>query len=186
MAHRHGLPLPAYHRAADLRIADAKLDEALSAFREQWWDARQWGRRFTGVLPPLNGADAETARAKVHAHLWKAWGWRPWEQSKLLACATYEAIEAAHAEWQCGREKGPARSKRLRSMLRERDGDNCWVCGHELGHDCTIEHKQALANGGTWAFENLALAHRECNRALGRLPLKAKEAARNAIHARVR
>lgn len=58
--------------------------------------------------------------------------------------------------------------------LRERDGDNCWLCGNKMrfggipniGKAATVEHLQPLSKGGTWAMENLALCHLGCNRHL--------------------
>jgi len=43
--------------------------------------------------------------------------------------------------------------------VRERDGDNCWRCGHPMvfdgkhpnkGRAATVEHVLALSKGGTW------------------------------------
>ena len=65
--------------------------------------------------------------------------------------------------------------KLRRDQVRERDGDDCWRCGHPMrfgglpncGRAATIEHLVPLANGGTWALENLVLCHKGCNKHLG-------------------
>ncbi len=67
--------------------------------------------------------------------------------------------------------------------LRQRDGDICWRCGHPMRFDgepncgkaATIEHLQALSEGGSWALENLRLCHPGCNRHLGVHPPEHKE-----------
>jgi hypothetical protein len=67
-------------------------------------------------------------------------------------------------------------TKSKRSHLRERDGDNCFLCGNimvfgrtfEDGHpqdDCaTLEHLHPVRAGGSNETENLALVHWRCNR----------------------
>ena len=41
---------------------------------------------------------------------------------------------------------------------------HCCICGNELDHsDITLEHLTPLSRGGTYAWENLSLAHRRCN-----------------------
>ena len=61
------------------------------------------------------------------------------------------------------------------AKVRERDGDNCWQCGHPMvfdgphpnkGRAATIEHVLPLAKGGTSALDNLRLCHVGCNRHL--------------------
>jgi len=70
--------------------------------------------------------------------------------------------------------KSQRRKERAR-RVRERDGDNCWRCGHPMvfdgprpneGRAATVEHVVPLAKGGTWAIENLRLCHVGCNRHL--------------------
>ena len=59
--------------------------------------------------------------------------------------------------------------------MRARDGDNCWRCHKPMrfgapfnvGKAATVEHLLALANGGTWALDNLRLCHQGCNKFLG-------------------
>jgi 5-methylcytosine-specific restriction endonuclease McrA len=60
------------------------------------------------------------------------------------------------------------------TALRERDGDNCWLCGHKMrfggipniGKAATVEHLQPLSKGGNWKMDNLALCHLGCNKHL--------------------
>ena len=41
----------------------------------------------------------------------------------------------------------------------------CWVCGeHVTPQAATLEHIQALSDGGNSHAENLAISHDECNR----------------------
>lgn len=74
---------------------------------------------------------------------------------------------------------GPA----LRSRLRDRDGDLCWLC-HEpmvfvdrpgpsgqIRRMATIDHVIPVSAGGTNAQSNLRLAHRECNGRRGSTPV---------------
>lgn len=63
---------------------------------------------------------------------------------------------------------------RLIARVIVRDGDVCWYCDTPLLDDMTIEHRQARTNGGDDDFDNVALAHRRCNRIAGSLPLSEK------------
>lgn len=55
--------------------------------------------------------------------------------------------------------------------LIERDGWDCWVCGHPMDPDAkpnaderaSIDHVVRECDGGTYALENLRLSHRICN-----------------------
>jgi hypothetical protein len=133
----------------------------------------------------MNSAEADAARADVHDHYWRG-GFTGHLDARDFSRRCIAAIQSAHVAWWAqnpgarkgnGKPKGDKRAA-LRAMIAERDGDDCWVCGRELGEDRTIEHVEAVANGGTWAFANLRLAHRHCNHTLGALPVAAKEAAR--------
>jgi 5-methylcytosine-specific restriction endonuclease McrA len=77
----------------------------------------------------------------------------------------------------------PRHKQRLRATLRARDGDLCCYCRQELDfasylnhcpgtkqplNGATLEHVVPFALGGTWDPENLKLACRGCNQALGR------------------
>jgi 5-methylcytosine-specific restriction endonuclease McrA len=50
------------------------------------------------------------------------------------------------------------------NLIRQRDGDNCGICGLPvlLGQDC-LDHILPKCRGGTEAVENLRLAHITCN-----------------------
>lgn len=62
--------------------------------------------------------------------------------------------------------------------LRERDGDNCWLCGGKLAFNAapnskkapTKEHLEAKSLGGSDARNNLVLCHPGCNKHLGNRP----------------
>ena len=68
-------------------------------------------------------------------------------------------------------------------LVRQRDGDICWRCGHGMDFteprkgrkSATIEHVMPLSLGGTWALENLVLCHVGCNRHLGANPPEQKQ-----------
>jgi 5-methylcytosine-specific restriction endonuclease McrA len=48
--------------------------------------------------------------------------------------------------------------------LAERDGWTCHYCGGEVTReDWSIDHLLALSQGGTHTWDNVALAHRDCN-----------------------
>ncbi|HEU4499642.1 MAG TPA: HNH endonuclease signature motif containing protein, partial [Sphingomicrobium sp.] len=72
--------------------------------------------------------------------------------------------------------------KAARDAVRQRDGDNCWQCHRPMrfgppfnvGKAATIEHRLALAHGGTWDLDNLVLCHLGCNRHLGANPPEQK------------
>ena len=67
-------------------------------------------------------------------------------------------------------------SKRRRfctQVLRERDGDLCWLCKKEMDFDPThrsyplaysIDHVLRVKDGGRMNLDNLRLAHQRCNR----------------------
>lgn len=155
--------------------------ELLSQFTSQFARDRHFGYRLDlcgGKFPPLTTRQAQVICSLAHERYWQArLCTGSLERSKECLRAVAMATEAAALEYRASKEK-PSKIERIRQFLLDRDGSDCWVCGHELGDNMTIEHKVARANGGTWAFGNLALAHIECNRALARLPLAAKEAVR--------
>lgn len=63
------------------------------------------------------------------------------------------------------------RRRALREFLRQRDGDDCWVCGLPLDWEGdrlgplagTLDHIHPVRDGGTCTRTNLRLAHRVCN-----------------------
>ena len=60
-------------------------------------------------------------------------------------------------------------AKMVRAMLRERDGERCWVCGKQTyegdngPEQATVDHVLERAFGGLDELDNLKLAHRSCN-----------------------
>ena len=68
----------------------------------------------------------------------------------------------------------PTAAKRsvLSRTIRERDGDDCFYCGKEVGDDHeSIEHLLSLNHGGNNHVSNLVLAHLDCNLLVGHLPI---------------
>lgn len=71
---------------------------------------------------------------------------------------------------------GSRSAAELRAMVRDRDGDNCWLCGKPIDFTRragtfmgpSLEHAVPRAAGGTNALPNLRLAHAfPCNHAKG-------------------
>ena len=67
------------------------------------------------------------------------------------------------------------RIKMYRTVARQLHGVvPCWVCGqHVTPEAATLEHIQALCDGGNSHAENLAISHEVCNgqrHAAGRVP----------------
>jgi 5-methylcytosine-specific restriction endonuclease McrA len=66
--------------------------------------------------------------------------------------------------------------------LRERDGDQCWLCGKHIDFKATpnsskawsVEHLIAKSADGPNVLDNLVLCHPPCNRILANRPLKDK------------
>lgn len=59
--------------------------------------------------------------------------------------------------------------------LRKRDGDACFFCHLQVAvEDESAEHLVSITHGGPDHIANMALAHRECNRAAGHLSLMEK------------
>lgn len=81
--------------------------------------------------------------------------------------------------WWHARQK----QKALLALVRGRDGDLCWFCGHRMrfgppynvGKAATIEHLLAKSLGGKSDAHNLRLCHVGCNRHLGVHPPEQKE-----------
>ncbi len=73
---------------------------------------------------------------------------------------------------------GHIRIKIYRTVARQLHGVvPCWVCGeHVTPEAATLEHIQALSEGGNSHAENLAISHEVCNgqrHAAGRVPSSA-------------
>lgn len=64
--------------------------------------------------------------------------------------------------------------KKEKAQLIERDGTDCFYCGKPLGEDITVEHLIALSCGGKNSLSNMVLAHEQCNRMVGNLPITEK------------
>lgn len=61
---------------------------------------------------------------------------------------------------------------KLKMVLLERDGPNCFFCGVlMLDGDITVEHLVGRGKGGPDHQDNLALAHDGCNQFADNLPL---------------
>jgi hypothetical protein len=93
-------------------------------------------------------------------------------------------LERAAAELRQQRDPEGTKSRNraaIKSRLLTRDGADCWFCGKPLGEDISIEHLTPLALQGSWADENLALAHRSCNKAAGHLTRFEKEQLRDRM-----
>lgn len=72
-----------------------------------------------------------------------------------------------------GYGKNRPRSKEKRRQMikiRERDGDNCWICDNPIDFDLprdhdeagTLDHVVPFSRGGSNLLENLRIAHRIC------------------------
>lgn len=53
--------------------------------------------------------------------------------------------------------------------LFKRDGNLCFFCQKELGHDFTREHLVSITHGGPDNTYNMVLAHSQCNNDVGHL-----------------
>ena len=68
------------------------------------------------------------------------------------------------------------RTKKFIARIRERDGDNCWLCGERVGKNTrgqrrgTLDHVVPKKFDGPNSISNLRLAHKECNEARGHQP----------------
>jgi len=54
--------------------------------------------------------------------------------------------------------------RRLRCVVRERDGGACRYCGEDTTEDWCCDHVHPLKKGGRSILDNLAVSCRECNR----------------------
>lgn len=59
--------------------------------------------------------------------------------------------------------------KEIIEFVSRRDGYFCYICDKPFRSpkDVTIDHFWPLAHGGTWALDNLKLAHQPCNNLKG-------------------
>ena len=150
------------------------LNDAVVNFGTSYAHERSWGYKPAfmrlPVIPPLEYPETKELSERVSARYYRGLI----DREEARACNA--AIMAAWEMTRPGKNRGAS----LRAFLRERDGDDCWLCHEPMGDDCTIEHKRAKAMGGTSNIANLALAHRECNRVVGHAGLAVKEAIRLA------
>jgi len=158
---------------APLPISTFALEGTDGEWRYQDRQAQRFGL-VSPALPPMHPLDAQTRLKQAYDASWEPFGPSSDEYRREV-----QAIHAAVAAYQAMRGRKGTKAE-LRNLLLERDGGNCWLCEHPLENDCTLEHKTPLSRGGTWAFNNLALAHRACNGLLGDAPLHVKKAARQA------
>lgn len=159
------------HDRAWGQMSETEQGDAMSAWRWNDGQSRRFGLRSAAALPPMRGDEAQIAKEATRELYWRG------ILSRDEVNIEIAAIDAANAAYIAGKGKGGFTAK-LRDRLIDRDGEDCWLCCEPLGEDRTIEHKIALARGGTWAFDNLALAHRSCNQLLGSAGSAVKEAAR--------
>jgi hypothetical protein len=84
-------------------------------------------------------------------------------------------VQRAHR----ARKRGAVSDGYTRIEIFERDNWVCWICGDSVNRDAdpldldapTIDHKTALAVGGSDTRENVATAHRWCNSVKRELPI---------------
>jgi hypothetical protein len=74
-----------------------------------------------------------------------------------------------------------ARAARLEARAKKQKG-LCWFCNEPMGYDCTREHLQPRARGGTDEAANIRAAHGDCNSAAGHLAVKKKYELRRIGH----
>jgi 5-methylcytosine-specific restriction endonuclease McrA len=100
------------------------------------------------------------------------------KHGKLSWHPTNEAYIAflRNASWRAGdATKRRSKSSPTCQALRQRDGDACFFCHLPVAiEDESPEHLVALTHGGPDHIANMALAHRDCNREAGHLPLMEK------------
>jgi hypothetical protein len=144
----------------------ATVEADIASWRWKAAQARHFGMKQP-ALAPMDGAAAEDAARKARDLYWTG------ALSKVEYASELAAIAAARHS-----RKKAVPNQELRRMLLARDGLNCWLCGDELGGDCTIEHRVPKSRGGSSAFANLALAHQSCNRLMGDAPAHIKDMAR--------
>lgn len=95
----------------------------------------------------------------------------PWKRRRYCSDACMAAWHRARSveRWGESAERRRAQIERI----GERDGWRCHLCRRRVARrNATRDHLVPMADGGSWADENLALAHMRCNsrRGRGRLP----------------
>jgi len=157
-------------RALDAAIAETPLETCLSDFRAAYRRRTMLGNSSAALLPipPVSQMQAQTLRAEAFDYYQTAGYWQV--EPRELYLATIAAIDAATMA-KVGKPRGYGIARRY---LKERDGEDCWLCGQDLNDDATVEHLHSRALGGTDSLDNLALVHERCNRLLGHLPVTVK------------
>jgi len=64
--------------------------------------------------------------------------------------------------------------KKEKALLLQRDGTDCFYCGHSLGEDITLEHLIALSSGGKNSLSNMVLSHKNCNQNVNNISINEK------------
>lgn len=84
--------------------------------------------------------------------------------------------------WQIKGNAQKAR-ERIKAEILERDGVDCFFCGKPTldGQDRTIEHLLSIDHGGNNNLANLVFAHKDCNLAVGNMPIIEKIKYRDTI-----
>lgn len=50
------------------------------------------------------------------------------------------------------------------SFVRQRDNETCYLCGRWVSvHDVSLDHVVPLSKGGSHTYDNVRLAHKDCN-----------------------
>lgn len=137
--------------ATRLAALTGTMADSLASWRSNARKCRHFGLRAPAMLP-MSNIEANAARDAAHELYWSG------QVSKADLAAEVAAIAAARVA-KAHRPGSPPKAE-IRRLLADRDGDACWLCGEAMGEDCTIEHRTPLSRGGTWAFGNLALAHK--------------------------
>lgn len=101
---------------------------------------------------------------------------KPGKQTRCPDCQAIADATRRGMSYSARRHQVRAGDRTINHLaLGERDGWLCHLCGDEVEHhtDCvdplsaTIDHVVPLARGGEHSWENVRLAHRQCNSARG-------------------
>lgn len=95
--------------------------------------------------------------------------------SDSIARSAWQAFQKG-GSFPLNRRHKRSKSEARVSRLLNRDGECCFYCGFPFEPDNppTLEHLLSIKDGGNNNLANLALAHEECNREAGSLPLVEK------------
>lgn len=94
---------------------------------------------------------------------------------------TGDQCKSAYTKWKDGKNWTPPNRRRQQLSSRKlkianRDGMGCFFCGslHKTVQTLTVEHLLSFVHGGTDNINNLALACKPCNEAVGHQSLTQK------------